>query len=159
MAHASTEARKQAHLLYTTTQMPHADIAAEVGVWDRTVQRWIKRERWERPSGGTERPPKIPVRLRGPVQRLFESGASVADLALLLDCDKGYFYNFAKKCGWTRPAAPKPAAPGKSDEVAAVEAVLRDPDATRPDVIRALERAIALTARMRSAATRARPGG
>lgn len=145
MAHASTEARKRAHLLYTTTQTSQADIAVEVGVWDRTVHRWIKQEGWERPSGGTERPPKIPPRLRGPAQRLFESGACVADLALLLDCDRGYFYSVARKSGWTRPAAQKPGAAGQSDEVAAVEAVLRDPAATRRDVIRALERAIALT--------------
>jgi hypothetical protein len=145
MAAALPAARDRARLLYTTTQMSLIDIAVEAGVWDRTVHRWVKQGGWERPSGGTQRPPKIPPDTLEPARRLFESGANVGDLALLIGCDKAYLYNFAKKCRWTRPAAKKPAAPPKSDEIAAVEAVLRDPAATRGDVIRALERAIALT--------------
>ena len=137
---ATVERRR---VLVSMTLLPLDDIARQEKVTTRTVRQWIKEHHWQRPPG-TGRTLKITPENEAAVRRLYESGAAVADIAILLKCDKSSIYQYARAHGWKRPAdAPRDA---PDNEIAAVMAALRDPAIGRGDAIRGMERAITLTA-------------
>ena len=136
---------ERARVLVTTTTRPLDDIAAEVGVTVRTLRNWIKKHGWRRPPGAPGRVLKITPQNEGAVQRIFENRGSVSDLALLVGCDTSYIYHYARQRQWARSEGATEAPP-LSDELAAIEAALRDPAAGRCEVVRLVTRAAALTA-------------
>jgi transposase-like protein len=141
----SPEVFQRTRVLVTATTTPVRDIAAEVGVSTTTVRDWTRLHGWERPPGA-ERLIKLPPERAGAAQRLYEGGASAEDLAGVLGCGASYIHQYAREHRWTRrPQGEAEPAP-LSEEVAAVEAALRDPDLSRRDLVRLIERAVALTA-------------
>jgi hypothetical protein len=144
-ARVSPETFQRTRDLVETTLMPVRDIAAEGKVSATTVRDWMREHGWRRPPGA-ERVIKLPPEKAGPAQRLYENGASAEDLAALIGCGASYIHQYAREHRWTRrPRAQAEPAP-VSDEVAAVEAALLDPNLTRRDLVRSIERALALTA-------------
>jgi transposase-like protein len=149
---------ERARVLVVTSTLPLAAIAAEIDVSIVTLRNWIKKYGWQRPAGAPHRALKLPPDKAGAVQRLFEGGARVNDLALLLGCDGSYVHQFARARAWTRrKGASKTASSPSRDELAAIEAALRDPATARPDMIRHIERLIALAAADAVATGDARP--
>jgi transposase len=135
---------ERVRVLVTTTTRSDRYIAAETKVSRATIREWIVKHGWERPFGA-KRTSKLPPEKREAARRVYENRATVDDLAALLGCHKSYIFVFAKKHRWAGRAAA--AAPRqKRDDIAALEAALRDPAVTRAEVMRHLERAIALAA-------------
>ena len=142
----SAEVVERARVLVTTTTRHLDDIAAELRVTVRTLRNWIKKYGWQRPPGAPERVLKITPENEGPMQRVFENRATVADLAILADCDTSYIYQYARTHGWARPGAAAEAPRPTDGEFAAIEASLRDPATGWPEALRLVRRAAALTA-------------
>lgn len=99
---------------------------------------------WQRPPGA-ERVIKPPAKA-GPAQRLYENGASAEDLAALVGCGASYIHQYARANRWTRRLRGETEPPPMSDEIAAIEAALRDPALSRRELVRLINRGIALTA-------------
>lgn len=100
---------------------------------------------WQRPPGA-ERVIKLPPAKAGPAQRLYENGASAEDLAALVGCGASYIHQYARANRWTRRLRGETEPPPMSDEIAAIEAALRDPALSRRELVRLINRGIALTA-------------
>src|SRR3954449_8095785 len=97
------------------------------------------------PAGAPRARPKLPPEKEGPARRIYESGAQVGDLAVLLDCHESYVHRVAKQRGWRRPgtnaaAADLPAALAESEATRAtydaIAARLREPDLPRHELLR-----------------------
>ena len=129
------------------------DIAVEVGVSVPSLRAWIKKNGWRRPPGAPRAVPKLPPEKEGPARRLYEGGAAVADIAGLLACHGSYVHRIARRRGWRRPeentaAADGPAFAESEGARAAREAIaarLREPDLSRPELLRLLQGGLALT--------------
>jgi hypothetical protein len=133
---------ERTRVLVTTTLLPLDDIARQEKLSFRTVRDWMKMYGWRRPPGAG-RVLKITPENEPAVRRLYESGAAVPDLAILLDCDASYVNQYARSHEWRRLDVVEAELNG---EIAAIVAALREPAIDRGDAIRQMERAIALSA-------------
>ncbi len=120
----------------------------EVGVSVQTLRNWIMKHGWRRPPGAPRAVPKPPPEKEAPARRLYESGAGARDLAALLSCSESYVHRLANQRGWVR----RPTAVEEAEETGppnpallAIADALQDTVLARPDRIRLLERALALT--------------
>jgi hypothetical protein len=76
---------------------------------------------------------------------VFEDRETVADIAVLMGCSESRVHQMAQMGGWTArrsAAAGEPSA--SSDELAAIAGALRDPAASRSELLHLIERAAAL---------------
>jgi len=83
------------------------------------------------------------------VRRVYACGADTADIALLARCSVSQFNKTPAQEGWRRgdiDGAPQPAKRELSEALAALEAGLRQPDLAHAELVRLLDRALALTA-------------
>jgi hypothetical protein len=145
----SRETRERCQFLVETTQRSNEDIAAETDTSESTVRRWTRVFGWKRPEGPAPGRRKIPPDKYPAVRRLFACGADTADIGLLARCSVSQLNRIAAQEGWRRgdtPANPPPAKRELSEALAAVEAGLRQPDLAHPQLVRLLDRALALTA-------------
>ncbi len=140
---------ERARVLVETTVRTLEDIAVELGTSVQTLRNWIKR------AGGGTRRRRAPgrscrPRRRGRRGRIYESGAGVGDLAVVLDCHESYVHRLAKQRGWMRreaafaPGEAEPAEP-PSEAVMEIAAGFLDPHLTRGKLIRLIERLAAVT--------------
>jgi hypothetical protein len=143
------EVRDRARDLVTTTTRPLTDIAEALHIGLSTVRAWMADEGWTRP-GPKQGVTKVPKRRYAALQRIWESRARVTDIAVVAGCSSGRLAHIAAEQGWApRPASPAQALPADkpvSAAIAAIQAALRDPALTRADLVRQLERTIALAA-------------
>ena len=136
---------ERARVLVETTARTLEDIAVELGTSVQTLRSWIKKYGWRRHPQAPRARPKLPPEKEGPARRIYESGAQVGDLAVLLDCHESYVHRLAKQRGWMRweaalaPAEAEPAEP-PSEAVMEIAAGLLDPHLTRGKLIRLIER-------------------
>ena len=93
---------ERARVLVETTARTLEDIAVELGTSVQTLRNWIKRYGWRRHPQAPRARPKLPPEKEGPARRIYESGAQVGDLAVLLDCHESYVHRLAKQRGWMR---------------------------------------------------------
>jgi hypothetical protein len=146
------ELRERARVLVTTTTMSFVEIAAELGISQYPVRRWTKEHGWERPPE-TESGPRrrVPLAKYPAMRRIYEGEATLDDIAVLAGCSVSLLSHNAAQQEWrprrqTRRAERASAPQLASPEVAALEAALRDPNTSRSDHVRILERLTALTA-------------
>ena len=93
---------ERARVLVETTARTLEDIAVELGTSVQTLRNWIKKYGWRRHPQAPRARPKLPPEKEGPARRIYESGAQVGDLAVLLDCHESYVHRVAKQRGWMR---------------------------------------------------------
>jgi transposase len=139
---------ERTRILVETTGLPVQEIAAEVGVHETTVRRWIAKHGWSRPPGGTtDRRRKIAPSKHPALRRLYEGGAKVRDLAVLADCSMEAIVKIASRGEWTRPAGRHNQEASRSvvsgSALAEIEGALRNPNITRAEFNRVAERAAA----------------
>jgi len=136
---------ERARVLVETSVRTLEDIAVEVGVSVQTLRNWIKTRGWRRHPQAPRAMPKLPPEKEGPAQRIYEGGAGVGDLAVLLSCHDSYVHRLAKQRGWRRPgtkagAADLPAVTEESEAArAAYDAIasrLNEPDLPRHELLR-----------------------
>ena len=136
---------ERARVLVETTARTLEDIAVELGTSVQTLRNWIKKYGWRRHPEAPRARPKLPPEKEGPARRIYEGGAGVGDLAVLLDCHESYVHRVAKQRGWRRPgtnaaAADLPAALAESEATRAtydaIAARLREPDLPRHELLR-----------------------
>jgi transposase-like protein len=136
-------------VLVETTVRTLEDIAVELGTSVQTLRNWIKRYGWRRHPQAPRARPKLPPEKEGPARRIYESGAGVGDLAVVLDCHESYVHRLAKQRGWMRreaafaPGEAEPAEP--PSEAVEIAAGFLDPHLTRGKLIRLIERLAAVT--------------
>ena len=141
---------ERARVLVETTARTLEDIAVELGTSVQTLRNWIKRYGWRRHPQAPRARPKLPPEKEGPARRIYESGAQVGDLAVLLDCHESYVHRLAKQRGWMRweaalaPAEAEPAEP-PSEAVMEITAGFLDPHLTRGKLIGLIEDLAAVT--------------
>jgi transposase-like protein len=141
---------ERARVLVETTVRTLEDIAVELGTSVQTLRNWIKRYGWRRHPQAPRARPKLPPEKEGPARRIYESGAGVGDLAVVLDCHESYVHRLAKQRGWMRreaafaPGEAEPAEP-PSEAVMEIAAGFLDPHLTRGKLIRLIERLAAVT--------------
>jgi transposase-like protein len=141
---------ERARVLVETTARTLEDIAVELGTSVQTLRNWIKKYGWRRHPQAPRARPKLPPEKEGPARRIYESGAQVGDLAVLLDCHESYVHRLAKQRGWMRweaafaPAEAEPAEP-PSEAMMEIKAGLRDPQLTRGKFIRLIKDLAAVT--------------
>jgi hypothetical protein len=94
--------RERARVLVETSTRTLEDIAVLLEVSVPTLRNWIKKFGWRRHPRAPRAAPKLPPAKEGPARRIYEGGAGVGDLAVLLGCDDSYVHRLAKQRGWTR---------------------------------------------------------
>lgn len=145
------ETVERARGLVTTTTRPLSDIAAEVGVSEQTLRRWIKAHGWTRPPGAeADALRKIPSARYPALQRLYENRGKVADIAVVAGCSLTQINRIAAAEGWTsrreRADLSRRTDQEPSAAIAEIQTALCDPALTRGDAVRLIERAATLTA-------------
>ncbi len=128
-----------------TTTLTYEEISAARGVPVNTISSWTRRYKWRRPDGAGGRLALSPEQVAA-ARRVFENCETVADIAVLLDCSESRVYQMAQDGKWMarRSGAGHELPSPSADELAHIAAALRDPAATRGDVVRLIERAAAL---------------
>ncbi|HEX8168225.1 MAG TPA: hypothetical protein VF601_20855 [Beijerinckiaceae bacterium] len=142
---------ERARVLIETSVRTLEDIAVEAGVSVQSLRTWIKARGWRRHPQAPRAMPKLPPEKEEPARRVFENRASVADLAVLLSCHESYVHRLAKQRGWRRPgvaadwpdAAAEDTGPGREAREA-IAARLREPGLSRDELVRLMERGLAV---------------
>lgn len=141
---------ERARVLVTTTTRRLIDIAADLDISVKTLGSWIRLHGWTRPPGVPCARTKIPRSAYPALQRVFENRARMADIAIVVGCTVTRLTVIAANEGWMprRESAARAASADKpaGAAIADTQAALRDPALGRTDLVKQLERAIALAA-------------